>query len=100
MSKYVLSAGADADLNEIWECIAQDNLGAADRWIERLFDAFDALAKTPGIGHQRRDLTSLPVLFWPVGRYLIIYRLGPNRIEIAAITQGGRDIPSFFGERS
>jgi plasmid stabilization system protein ParE len=33
VSKYVLSAGAGADLDEIWEYIAQDNLDDADRWI-------------------------------------------------------------------
>jgi hypothetical protein len=25
----------------------------------------------PGQGHTRKDLTDLPVLFWPVGSYLI-----------------------------
>ena len=38
---YVLSVAADLDLDEIWEYIAADNIGAADRWIERLFDAFE-----------------------------------------------------------
>jgi toxin ParE1/3/4 len=66
VSGYVLSKDADLDLNEIWEYIAQDNIDAADRWIAKLFDAFDALALNPGMGHARRDLTLLPVLFWPV----------------------------------
>jgi len=63
---YVLSVDADLDLNEIWEYIAADNVDAADRWIEKLFDAFEALARAPGMGHKREDLTDYPVLFWPV----------------------------------
>ena len=43
-----------------------------------------------------------PVLFWPVGNYLIIYRLvsASAPIEIVAITQGSRDIPSFLHRRT
>jgi len=96
---YVLSADADFDLDEIWEYIVADNLDAADRWIGKLFDAFEALGQTPGLGHRREDLTPYPILFWPVGSYLIIYRAGRRPIEIVAVTQGSRDIPAFLGRR-
>jgi plasmid stabilization system protein ParE len=99
VSGYVLSADADFDLDEIWEYIAADNLDAADRWIEKLFDAFDALGQAPGLGHRREDLTPYPVLFWPVGAYLIIYRADRRPIEIVAVTQGSRDIPAFLSRR-
>ena len=68
MSNYVLSSDADFDLDEIWEYIAADDIDAADSWIGKLFDAFDALARMPGMGHTRDDLTDYPVLFWPVER--------------------------------
>lgn len=100
MSEYVLSTGAELDLDEIWEYIAQDNIAAADRWIGKLFDAFDALARTPGMGHKREDLTPYPVLFWPVGAYMILYRIQSEKIEIVAVTQGARDIPSFLRQRA
>ena len=99
MSAYTLSADADLDLDEIWEYIAADNLDAADLWIGKLFDAFVALGQTPGMGHRREDLTPYPVLFWPVGAYLIIYRADRRPIEIAAVTQGSRDIPAFLSRR-
>jgi plasmid stabilization system protein ParE len=51
MNRYVLSVDAEFDLDEIWEYIAHDNLDAADRWIVKLFDAFDSLARTPKMGH-------------------------------------------------
>jgi len=100
MKEYVLSTGAELDLDEIWEYIAQDNIDAADRWIGKLFDAFEALARNPGMGHKREDLTAYPILFWPVGAYLILYRVQSERIEIVAVTQRARDIPSFLRQRT
>lgn len=68
-------------------------------WTEKLFNAFEALGRTPGVGHRREDLTSYPVLFWPVGAYLIIYRADRRPIEIGRLTQGSRDIPAFLRRR-
>jgi plasmid stabilization system protein ParE len=96
---YILSEDADLDLNDIWEYIAQDDIDAADRWISKLFDAFENLGRTPGMGHKREDLTASPVLFFTVGAYLIIYRAIRSTVEIVAITQGARDIPSFLQRR-
>jgi len=72
VSDYVLGPDADHDLDDIWEYIAADSIDAADRWITKLFDAFEAIARSPGIGHKREDVTAYTVLFWPVGSYLII----------------------------
>ena len=80
MSNYVIGSDAGLDLDEIWEYIAADRIDAADRWIARLFNAFEAIARTPEAGHTREDLTRQRVLFWTVGSYLIIYRpCGPSR---------------------
>ncbi len=51
------------------------------------------------MGHTRKDLTDHQVLFWPVGAYLIVYRLKSNLVEITAVTHGARDIPAFLSER-
>jgi toxin ParE1/3/4 len=73
VTQYILSDDAERDLDGIWDYIAEDNIDAADQWIGRLFDAFEAIGNTPGIGHKREDLTTYPVPFWPVGAYLVIY---------------------------
>jgi plasmid stabilization system protein ParE len=99
VTSYTLSKDAERDLNGIWGYIAQDSDDAADRWIDRLFVGFEAIGESPGIGHKRTDLTAYPVLFWPVGAYLIIYRATSLPIEIVAVTQGGRDIPAFLRHR-
>jgi hypothetical protein len=51
------------------------------------------------MGYKRKELTAYPVLFWPVGAYLIIYRAGADLVEIVAVTQGSRDIPTFLHQR-
>jgi plasmid stabilization system protein ParE len=56
----------------IWDYIAEDSIDEADQWIGKLFDAFDAIGNTPGIGHKREDLTDHPVLF-PARRSLPRY---------------------------
>lgn len=96
MKQYSLSTAAELDLNEIWEYIARDSVDAADRWIRRLFSAFGTLAKNPRIGHKRDDLTPLPVLFWPVESYLIVYRVRSTQVEIVGVTHGAQDIPAFI----
>jgi plasmid stabilization system protein ParE len=99
VAQYVLSEDAGRDLDAIWDYIAADNVVAADRWISKLFDAFDAIGNTPGIGHKREDLTPYPLRFWPVGAYLVIYRTTSGPVEIVAVTRGSRDIPAFLHNR-
>ena len=90
---------ADRDLDDLWDHIAEDNVDAADRLTAKLWMRLRALARHPGMGHKREDLTNYPVLFWPVGNYLVIYRAERNRIEIVAIVYGTRDIPTFLRGR-
>jgi plasmid stabilization system protein ParE len=99
MKKYQLGAAVEDDLNSIWDYIAQDNINAADSWITKLFDAFQRIADNPGIGHTRIDLTGLPIKFWPIDDYLILYRVQNKQVEIIAVTQGSRDIPVFLRRR-
>lgn len=99
MTQYVLGVDAELDLEEIWDYIAEDSIDAADRWIQKLFDAFESLALSPGMGHRRDDLTDYPILFWPLGAYLVLYRIKKINIEIVAVTHGARDIPAFLHQR-
>jgi len=100
VSGYVFGPDTAFDLDDVGEYIASDSIDAADRWIAKLYDAFEVIASAPGIGHKRADLTDHPVLFWPVDRYLIIYRDNKSKpVEIVAVTQGSRDIPAFLRRR-
>jgi len=47
MSGFVLHPSALTDLDEIWDFIAADNLTAADRVLEELFEVMSSLASFP-----------------------------------------------------
>jgi antitoxin ParD1/3/4/toxin ParE1/3/4 len=87
------------DLEEIWDYIAADNVDAADTFLASIEQAMQQLARMPGMGHTRDDLTSLPLLFWPVGAYLILYRPQALPLEIVAVVRGARDIPQIIERR-
>jgi plasmid stabilization system protein ParE len=98
VSGYVLGGTVELDLDEIWEYIAADNSDAADRWIGKLFDAFEAL--WTDTAYRREDLTDFPACSGRLApTYLIIYRAERRPIEIVAVTQGSRDIPAFLNRR-
>lgn len=93
---FVVSPQALEDLDEIWRFIAQDNVEAADRFEQRIRKTFYSLAENPGTGHSREDITDKPVLFWPVGSYLIIYDPGKRPVEILRVLHGARDVATIL----
>jgi plasmid stabilization system protein ParE len=55
--RYVLAPQAAIDLVEIWRYIKeQSSLEIADRVETAIREKFEFLAKTPGVGHLRKDL--------------------------------------------
>jgi len=54
MKPFRISPEAAANIREIWEFIAEDNVAAAERVRQELQDAMRGLADTPGKGHLRR----------------------------------------------
>ena len=65
----------------------------------RLFATFESLARMPGQGRRRRDLTSKPVLFFPVYSYLIIYRPDTHPLRIYAVLHGAKDVKKAMKSR-
>ena len=53
MRTYDFHPEAEGDLNAIWEYLAEDNPHAADRTIEWIVAAIDALVPFPYQGHGR-----------------------------------------------
>jgi plasmid stabilization system protein ParE len=60
--------------------------------VDALDDAMQLLADNPGIGHLRSDLTPQDVRFWPVFKYLVIYRPDTKPLEVVRVLHGGRDV--------
>lgn len=92
MKPFKLSPEAASDIREIWSYIAQGSPKAARNVRLKIFDGCQMLAQHPLIGHRRDDLTHQPVLFWPVGSYLVVYNPHRKPIEIVRVLHGARDI--------
>jgi len=101
MSGYVLSAEAEEDAFQIWRYLAEKaGVETANRIESKLYEAFELLMKTPGLGHKRLDLTQHPVLFFRVQpySYLIVYRI-QSSLQIVAILHGKRNIAELLQDR-
>ena len=94
MKRFKLSPEAALDIRDIWAYIAHDSIRAARGVRLQIMKACQAIAASPRLGRSRPDLTDKPVLFWPVGSYLIIYNSGPNPIEIVRVLHGALDAPN------
>lgn len=96
MNRYTFTPAAVDDLDEIWEFIADDSVRAADRVIDDIRAAVEALADMPGMGHRREDLADETLRVWPVHSYLIVYRPEQRPIEIVRVVSGFRDLFPLF----
>ena len=95
--RYKVSPEARLDLLSIWEFIARDDINTAERLTDRIEKAFRQLATFPKLGHKRADVyTSEPVLFWPVGSYVIVYRPEPRPILIVRVIHRARDLDALL----
>lgn len=98
MGRFVLTAAARADISEIADYIREDSPDAARRVVSALQEAMGKLARSPGMGHLREDLTRRPFRFWPVYSYLIVYRSETKPLQILRILHSARDVKSILTE--
>lgn len=100
MSGFTLAPEATRDIEEIVHHIAKDSVAAALETEDQLIEGCRMLAKFPNSGHGRGDLAGhRKLLFWPVKKYLILYRARPKMIEIVAVLHSARDIPNILRHR-
>ena len=78
------SSRAENDLMEIWGHIAKDDPLAADRQLDWIDAACTMLAENPQAGPRREDLAR-GLRFYPVGNYLIFYKVGEDGITPARV---------------
>jgi len=97
MSRYVLTAEAQGDLNRFETTFSMRRFRAARYVVASLVRGFRALARTPGQGHRRDDLSEREELrFWSVFSYLIVYRIDKKPLKIVAILHGKRDVEQLL----
>jgi plasmid stabilization system protein ParE len=96
---YEISKRASADIDEIWDYIAHDDPTAADRIEDALHDAMLLLGRMPFAGPRREDLPRGTYRSWPVGSYLIIYRVRGRKVIVVRVLHGARDVRSIFRKK-
>lgn len=80
---------AEEDLIEIWLYIAKDNLTAADKMLAKFESVFEILLEQPEFGKARPDIAP-ELRYFPVGNYLILYRIITKGIQIVRVVHGSR----------
>ncbi|MDZ7956397.1 MAG: type II toxin-antitoxin system RelE/ParE family toxin [Aulosira sp. DedQUE10] len=95
MGRFIRTAKAEEDLIEIWIYIATDNPTAADRLLGEIDTKCQMLADNPELGQARPDI-ALGLRYFPVGRYLILYRNISEGIEVVRVVHGARHLPDII----
>ena len=86
---------AEHDLLDIWLHVARDSVAAADRLLDAIDQKCALLADHPGIGPPRPDIAAGARML-TVGRYLVLYRIAKERIEIVRVVHGSRRLEDLF----
>jgi toxin ParE1/3/4 len=86
---------AGADIDEIWDYIAEDSMVEADAWVDRLDAKLRLLAAQPLMGRARDEL-SPDVRSLPFGRYVIFYLPLADGIDVVRVLHSARDIEAIF----
>jgi toxin ParE1/3/4 len=92
---FTRTALAEDDLVDIWLYIAEDNPRAADALLDNIDRKCDLLAQNPQLGQARPDIAP-ELRYFPVGNYLILYRITPEGIEIVRVVHGARKLANLF----
>jgi len=89
-----LAPGAEVELDEIWFWTAKESgsFEIADRLIDSITERFFMLASHPHVGRPRDDDLRPGLRSFPVGRYVIIYRVESEDVLILHIIAAARDI--------
>jgi plasmid stabilization system protein ParE len=101
MSLYELTESAATDLRDIIAYLAEHaGEATASRIEDELFAKFESLAANSGQGHVRSDLTTFPLVFFPIGPFLIVYQRESAHPYSCCLSRGaGREATSQASRR-
>ena len=97
MARYLITPAVDEDLRLSAEWISLDNPGAAKRFLDAVFEAFDLLARFPEAGpksrlqHERLKDVRFWVLPPPFNHWLVFYRIEGETVVIVRVLYGAQD---------
>jgi len=94
----LLAPQVEAELDEIWQYVAREsgNPQIADRFIDSITSRFFLLSTRPFLGRPRDKDLRPGLRSFPVGNYLVIYRVRGEDVLILHVAHGRRDLESLF----
>ncbi len=95
-----VAPNVETELDDIWYYIAKEsgNVEIADRLIDSITVRFFLLARHPNVGRRRDEDLRPGLRSFPVGEYVIIYRVEGEDVMILHVTHGGRDLQALFDQ--
>lgn len=91
MKRYQTSREADADLDSIWDYIAErSSAETATDFLWEFYEAFTTIASSPRAGVSLPDLPPGDVRKFPMGNYMIYYRALRGKVLIVRVLHGRR----------
>jgi toxin ParE1/3/4 len=95
-----LAPRARADLDAIWAYLAKESRSEAiaDQQIDSIVEHFGLLADHPRLGRVRDDDLGPGRRSFPIGQYVIVYRIVGGDVRILRVAHGRRDLRALFGD--
>lgn len=89
---------AEVELDNIWYYVAKasGSIEAADRVIDTITERFYLLACYPHIGRHREEDLRPGLRSFPVGEYVIVYRIEEQDVLILHVFRGSRDLEALL----
>ena len=94
MLTLIKSPTSEEDLIDIWLYIAEDQPVNTDRLLDRLNEAMIKLTEMPKMGVERSELIK-GLRSYPLGKYILYYRIKDNDLEVVRVLSSSRDIDSI-----
>ena len=99
----LLTADAEADLEDLFDCIAShDSLVAANRVLDRIKRGLASLSSMPERGSHPKELLALGIRDYRqifIKPYRLIYRVVDARVYVYLIVDGRRDMQSMLSRQ-
>ena len=95
MNEYRLTRTALKDLREIADYIALERPRSANQLLAEMHDTMVLLAANPEMGRLRPEFPRQLHSF-PVGNYMIFYRVLKSSVRVIRVLNGARDTRGMF----
>lgn len=98
MIGHLRTPQAESDLDEIWYYIATNSgsMEVADRLVDSITARVLLLAGHPNLGRSRDEDLRPSLRSFPVGQFVIFYRIQAEDVLILRVLRGSRNLEALF----